>query len=110
MVYVKLVRQSWEKTICEMLNIKNGISGAEVTDTILLCNEYGSEQRGYMITQEDLQTLYNKKKEEYAKIAKKYKSEKEKKIDEQLKELAEIKQREEEKRKKFPWRILKMFH
>ncbi len=109
MVYVKLVRKSWEKTMCEMLNIKSGICGGEVTDTLLLCNEYGSEQRGYIITQEDLQMLYNRKKEEYAKIADKYKSDKEKKIDEQLKELAEIKRKEEEKRKKFPWCISRMF-
>lgn len=64
MTYVKLVRQSMEKTTMEMLNIKNGITGGEFTDSLLLTKDYCSNSTGYRITQEDLDYLYEKKMKE----------------------------------------------
>lgn len=64
MVYVKLVRQSMEKTTMEMLNIKRGITSEEFTDCLLLTKDYCSNSTGYRITQEDLDYLYKRKIEE----------------------------------------------
>lgn len=64
MVYVKLVRQSMEKTTMEMLNTKRGITSEEFTDCLLLTKDYCSNSTGYRITQEDLEYLYEKKKKE----------------------------------------------
>lgn len=64
MTFVKLVRESMEKTTIEMLNIKDGITGGEFTDRLILTKEYGSNRSGYRITKEDLDYLYEKKKRE----------------------------------------------
>ncbi len=34
MVFVKLLRTSFEKTTCETLNMRNGVTGGEMTDRI----------------------------------------------------------------------------
>lgn len=61
MVYAKLLRTSFEKTTCETLNMKDGVTSGEMTDRILLSENPESNGGGYRITKEDLEYLYNKK-------------------------------------------------
>lgn len=64
MVYVKLLRTSFEKTICETLNMRDGVTSGEVADRILLSENPDSNGGGYRITKADLEYLYKRKIEE----------------------------------------------
>lgn len=62
MVYAKLVRKSFEKTTCEILNTRDGVTSGEMTDKILLSDNPYSNDGWHRITQEDLEYLYQRKK------------------------------------------------
>lgn len=107
MVYVKLIRESFKKTICETLNMRNGMENTEESDRIILSDNLYSNGGGYRVTKEDLEYLYQRKKREAIEQAEKRKTEEQKLLDEKLCELAVLQEEKRKADKKFPKCLIK---
>lgn len=109
MVFVKLVRSSFEKTTYEMLNMRNGITSGEMSDSLILTDSYGSNYYGYRVTKEDLEYLYQRKKREAMAAAEQRKTEEQKALDKKLNELAVLQEEKRKADKRFPRCVIKKF-
>lgn len=107
MAYVKLIRESFEKTTCEILNMRDGVASGETADKILLSGNPYSNGGGYRITQEDLEYLYQRKKRDAEDEADKRKTEEQKALDKKLNELAILQEEMRKSNKKFPRCVIK---
>lgn len=106
MVYVKLVRERFEKT-CEILNMRAGVARGEIADKILLSGNPYSNGGGHRITQEDLEYLYQRKKREEEEGTEKRKTARQKELDKKLNELTVLQEEKKKSDKWFPRYIIK---
>lgn len=109
MVYVKLIRESFKKTVCETLNMRNGMESTEESDRIILSDNLYSNGGGYRVTKEDLEYLYQRKKQEAIAQSEKRKTAEQKLLEEKLKELAVLQEEKRKADKRFPRCVIKKF-
>lgn len=109
MVYVKLIRESKEKTTYELLNLRHESCNGNGIDKIMLTSNFHSNYGGYMITQEDLERLFREKRNKSLEEQEKRKTEAEKKLEEDLKELELLREEKRKADKRFPMCIMNKF-
>lgn len=107
MVYVKLIRESFGKTVCETLNTRNGMERTGESDRIILSDNLYSNGGGYRVTKEDLEYLYQRKKREAAEAMEKRKTEEQKRLESDLRELELLRKEKRKADKRFPICIIK---
>lgn len=90
MVYVRLIREEVGKTICENLHTHPFCFPANGSDRIVVSDDPNTT-RGYIVTQEDFESLFRQKRSEAMKQIEAQKSAQQKETEKQLEEMKQWK-------------------
>lgn len=91
MVYVRIVRNDGNKSICEELNLGHGCQIGKGIDHVVVSSDWNNTDRGYRVTQEDFESLFLRKHNEVMKQIEARKSAQQKETEKQLEEMKQWK-------------------
>lgn len=86
MVYVRLIRKEMGKTICEELTLRNGYCTRGEPDCIVVSSDWNVSDKGFRVTMEDFENIFNRKLNEFKKEVEAKKTEQQKEKEKQLEE------------------------